>query len=266
MTAQLVTTLRLTALLVAVAELLTCGELLAVRAQFRAGGLADAAIAVAPRHFLLVRRASVGWIPLLAAGEAALALALFPLVLAGLNPLPAVAAIAVAAVLRNQLFPAGRDGSDDMSVIVSVSLLVALAGQSDPPVTECALGFIAAQLCLCYATAGLAKLIGPRWRSGEGLTAIMRTASYGSPLAAGLLARAPLLARLLSWLVIAGEISFPLLFILGGKAGACALVIGAVFQLTVAVLMGLNRFVPWFLAGYPAAFWVIQHYGLLRLF
>lgn len=257
-------TLRLTVLLVAAAELLTCAELLAVRAQFRAGGLADAAVAAAPRDFFLVRGASVGWIPVLATMEAALALALPCLVLAGRDPLPATLAIAVAVILRNQLSPGGRDGSDDMSIIMTVSLAIALAGQPDPLVTDCAFGFVAAQLCLCYATSGIAKLAGPRWRSGEALPAIMRTASYGSPSAAALLDRVPLLSLFLSWLVIAGEISFPVLIVIGGTAGIAALACGAVFQLGVAIFMGLNRFVPWFLAGYPAAFWIIQHYSLLR--
>jgi hypothetical protein len=266
MTALLMTTVvRLTVLLVAAAELLTCTELLAVRAQFRTGGLADAAVAAAPRGFPLMRRASVGWIPAIAAGEAVLALTLPCLVLAGVNPLPAVIGIAGAVIVRNQLFPAGRDGSDDMSIIVTVSLAIALAGRSDPPVAECALGFITAQLCLCYATSGIAKLIGPRWRSGEGLAAIMRTMSYGSPSAAALFGRVAPLACLVSWVVIAGEISFPVLMAFGGAAAVYALAIGAAFQVTVAALMGLNRFVPWFLAGYPAAFWTTQHYGLLHI-
>lgn len=256
--------IRLTIILVAAAELLTCTELLAIRSQFRVGGLADAALASAPGHFVLVRCVSVGWIPVLATAEAALALALPGLVFAGLDPLPAVLAITAAVIFRNQLAPAGRDASDDMSVIVTASLAIALAGRRDPAVTEIALGFITAQLCLCYATSGITKLTGPRWRSGQALPAIMRTMSYGSPAAAALLDRVPFLSLALSWLVIAGEISFPVLMVLGGLAGICALVCGALFQLSVAALMGLNRFVPWFLAGYPAAFWTIQHYGLLR--
>jgi hypothetical protein len=256
--------IRLTVILVAAAELLTCAELLAIRSQFRVGGLADAALTSPPGHFVLVRRVSVGWIPVLATAETVLALALLGLVFAGLDLLPAILAITIAVILRNQLSPAGRDASDDMSVIVTASLAIALVGRRDPSVTELAFGFITAQLCLCYATSGITKLAGPRWRSGQALPAIMRTASYGSPSAAALLDRVPFLALALSWLVIACEISFPVLMVLGGSAGVCALACGALFQLSVAALMGLNRFVPWFLAGYPAAFWTVQHHGLLR--
>jgi len=93
---------RLTALFAAVAALLTGTELLALRREFRSGGLADPAIATAPRQYVLVRRMSVAWMPILAGLEIALAVAIPSLILAALpvvvpvTLLAAVIAVAVA--------------------------------------------------------------------------------------------------------------------------------------------------------------------------
>jgi hypothetical protein len=250
---------RLTALLTAAAALLTGIELLTLRGEFRSGGLADPAIAAAPRQYVLVRRVSVGWIPGLAGLEIVLAVAIPCLILAALSVVVPVTLLAVVIAMQTQLFPSGRDGSDDMSVVVSASLALALIGSADAVIGHLAFIFIAAQLCLCYATSGISKLIGARWRSGDALAGIMRTGSYGHPWAAAALNRYPAVSRIISWTVISGEIAFPVLFVLGGTAGIVALIVAATFQLSVAASMGLNRFVPWFIAGYPAAVWTLQH-------
>jgi hypothetical protein len=255
---------RLTALLVAIAALLAGLELLSLRLEFRAGGLADPAIATPPRQYVLVHRLSVGWLPALAGLEIALAAALAGLALAAGPLVVPTTLLAVVLIGQTQLFPSGRDGSDDMSVVVTVALALALIGQADTVIGRLAFAFIAAQLCLCYTTAGVSKLIGARWRSGDAFAGIMRTASYGHPQTAALIDRYPVAAKAVSWTVISGEIAFPVLFLVGAAAGIAALgiaalVIAAGFQLSVAVSMGLNRFVPWFLACYPAAVWTLEH-------
>jgi hypothetical protein len=253
---------RLTALLVAVAALLTGIELLTLRREFRPGGLADPAIATAPRQYVLVRRLSVAWMPVLAGLEIVLAVAIPCLVIAALPVVVPVTLLAAVIAVQTQLFPSGRDGSDDMSVIVTASLALALISRADAVIGHLAFIFIAAQLCLCYATSGISKLIGSRWRSGDALAGIMRTASYGHPWGVAVLDRYPVVSPIISWTVISGEIAFPVLFVVGGIAGIVALIMAATFQLFVAVGMGLNRFVPWFIAGYPAAVWTLQHASL----
>jgi uncharacterized membrane protein YphA (DoxX/SURF4 family) len=187
------------------------------------------------------------------------------LLLAAVSTAIPLTVLAIVIMIRTQLLPSGRDGSDDMSVIVTTALAVATIAAGDRLIVIIALAFITAELCICYATSGISKLIGSRWRSGDALIGIMRTASYGHQAMAGMFDRLPSAARLASWFVICGEIAFPVLVILGGIAGIAALIIAACFQLMIAVTMGLNRFVPWFLTSYPAALWVVGHYGLLRL-
>jgi uncharacterized membrane protein YphA (DoxX/SURF4 family) len=239
-----------TALLVLAAALLTGAELLSLSAEFRAGGLVDPRYARPYPGYVLVRRVSVGRIPALARAEIALAAAL---------PVVPLAAVPLAAVvcLQAQLLPGGRDGSDDMATVVTVALALACVARG--PIASVALLFVAAQLCVCYVTSGAAKLTGPRWRSGEALVGIMRTRSYGHERVADLLSRSPTVARAVSWSVILGELALPVAIVAGGRAGIVALVLAACFQTSVAVTMGLNRFVPWYLASYPATLWAMRH-------
>jgi hypothetical protein len=268
----MVTALYQTVFIAALATVLTGLEIVALRHEVRPGGLLDASIARPRRQYVLVRPLSLRLLPLVAGGETGLAITLLALIVTGVprdggisstvavDATAVLLALAVSAV--TQLLPAGRDGADDMSMVVAITLAVAFVGRRDSAVLRAALGFLALQLCLCYATAGVSKLLGPRWRSGSALTGIMGTKSYGNPRVAALL-RPRSRALVISWLVIVGEMGFPVAVLVGGPIGAAALLAGALFQVTLAFVMGLNRFVPWFLSCYPATFWTMAHYGVL---
>lgn len=158
-------------------------------------------------------------------------------------------------VLRS---PFGLEGSDQMVILVLFCLLVA---GLDPSIAWIPIAFLAAQLCLAYVTAGLVKLFSPIWRQGAALPLIMSTSMYGSKRVHTLLTSASGAAKVICWLLIFWEVTFPLSLLAPVPVFIFYLAIGVVFHTTNAVVMGLNNFLPSFLACYPpviSCYWWIH--------
>jgi hypothetical protein len=152
----------------------------------------------------------------------------------------------------------GGDGAEQMAVIVLVATGLAVLPYPSETRVWLAVIFIVAQISLSYTTSGIAKLVSPIWRSGKALPAILSTYSHGHPWAASILSRYSKLAIAASWSVILFECLFPLLFLGPGWLVAVALVIGLMFHVICAFLMGLNSFLWAFPAVYPCviAMWL----------
>lgn len=90
------------------------------------------------------------------------------------------------------------------------------------------------------------------WLSGEAVSGVLATRSFGHRALAGLAASHPGATRAVARSTIALEFALPALAS-AGPAGAVAMVVGGTaFHAATALVMGLNRF-PWvFLATYPA--------------
>ena len=165
-------------------------------------------------------------------------------------------ALAALSALWSLRSPYGQDGSDQMAMLVTLSVAIAdVAGTAAARIM--ALWFVAAQLGLSYLVAGLAKAVSPVWRSGEALALVLRTSIYGHRRAYGWLQKQPWLGIIGCWTVIALEMAFPC-----GILAPRALVVGltcamAAFHLMSAVLMGLNTFLLAFLAAYPCWVWLL---------
>ncbi|MFE7720344.1 hypothetical protein ACFU44_15025 [Nocardia rhizosphaerihabitans] len=163
----------------------------------------------------------------------------------------AAAGIAVTYILLNMRSRFGGDGADQMTVIVFASLALAF-GVGQARADEIVLWFLAAQACLAYFTAGVAKLAGPTWRSGAALPEVLATQSYGHPWAGRVLARHRGVAVAMCWSIIVLECGFPLV-LLGIRPLTYALLIGAaLLHLGTAFLMRLTTFFWAFVATYPA--------------
>jgi hypothetical protein len=156
--------------------------------------------------------------------------------------------------LRNQL---GLDGSDQMTLVVATGVGVALL-VPDRDAATIALYYVAAQLLLSYAVAGIAKAVSPSWRSGRAIAGILDTIDHGSPPVGVFLKAHPLLARLACWSVILFECSAPLLILLGTPGAIAIIVAGLAFHVSIALLMGLNSFIWSFAAAYPALLLLAQ--------
>jgi len=150
----------------------------------------------------------------------------------------------------------GDDGSDQMNMIVLITLLLCVGPQSTPFLLQAGLWFIALQACLSYTTAGLAKVVSPTWRSGEAVYGVFNTGAYGLARVAHSLERRRWLKLFLCWSVIGMEILFPLCLLLPAPWGWFFLAWGFTFHLLCAIIMGLNSFFWAFIATYPAIFFV----------
>ncbi len=173
----------------------------------------------------------------------------------------ALAGVVAATAVVNYLCLLGGNGSDQMTTLLAVSLLLAYAFPANGAAREAVLLFIAAQACLSYFTAGIAKLLGPVWRSGDAVSRVFATRSYGLPQVNGFLQRRPWMGKILTWNVLAAEIAFPLVLVLPPSWAAVFLAWGVLFHVMNAFIMGLNVFFWAFVATYPA---IIFANGLVR--
>lgn len=183
------------------------------------------------------------------------ALALFSLA-AGGSPAVYLGAILVLSLVHSYRGLVGADGSDQMMTVVFCALFFAY-GSHDPAIRKMCVLFIGAQAILSYSVAGVAKLLSPKWRSGNAIREIMNTHCYGHPIIATLLNRASSATNLfISWQVMCFEVGFILIPILPSHWSYVLLLWGGVFHLLNAIFMGLNTFFWAFVATYPCLIFV----------
>jgi pimeloyl-ACP methyl ester carboxylesterase len=146
----------------------------------------------------------------------------------------------------------GTDGSDQAALLVQSAATVARLGGRNTRVADAALWFMGLQATLSYAASGWTKLTSPTWRSGEALTGILRTRSYGHPKVYELLRKYPQARDTMAAGVLAMESLFPLVYAAKGRLGPVFVGSAAAFHLANGHVMGLGRFIPSFLAMHPA--------------
>lgn len=162
-----------------------------------------------------------------------------------------VAVIALSSIALMLRTPFGNDGADQMSVLTFTALALGTVHPTLTAMRVC-LWFIALQVCLSYATSGLAKLVAPGWRSGVYLIDIFKTTMYGNGSMARLLLKHPVLAKYVARLVVLTECIFPLVLFVPGHAAFWLIAGGISFHAMAAFSMGLNTFFWSFIAAYPA--------------
>ncbi len=104
------------------------------------------------------------------------------------------------------------------------------------------------QMMLIYFVNGACKLLGPQWRGGDSLYYVLADLT----LTRWSLAQLPVahgLTRLLTWTVLAWEVSFPLLAALRWTRPA-ALAFGVLFHIGIFVFLELGMFAPYMLCLY----------------
>jgi len=146
----------------------------------------------------------------------------------------------------------GADGSDHFAFINFATSLVEKLYPNDKKAREFALAFIAAQSCLAYFTSGAVKMTSPVWRSGDAITGIFRTRTYGDSFFYRICRDHPPLAKVLAWTVMLSETAFPLVLVAPKPVARGILLSGIAFHLGNARFMGLNRFLWSFAGSYPA--------------
>lgn len=156
------------------------------------------------------------------------------------------AALALAPVHNN-----GGDGSDQASFATQAVTTIAHASNS-ASVRQAALWSITSQAVLAYVTSGWVKLLGDAWRSNEALVGVMRTRTYGARPLWRLLYRYPILSRVGEVGTLLIECAYPVVFALSPRYRNAYIAGIAGLHVTIAVAMGLGRFVPAFLSLQPA--------------
>lgn len=146
----------------------------------------------------------------------------------------------------------GTDGSDQVSFLVQSVATLARVGQRRSKIVDACLWYVALQGALSYTVSGWAKLAGASWRTGDALTGVTRTLTYGDPTAFRLFSRFPRLARALSTQVLVMECLFPAAFLFRGRLAPAMLASAAFFHVANARIMGLGRFVWSFVSMHPA--------------
>lgn len=146
----------------------------------------------------------------------------------------------------------GNNGSDDMVLLVMfASFLARLLNTRASAMAV--LFFISAQLSLAYLVSGLVKVSQLPWRNGTAMMRLMSTETFGHRGLLVLLGVSAKLAALLATLFVFGELFGSLAPWLPPPYALDLLLCAAAFHLATAVAMGLNTFVPAFVATYPAA-------------
>ncbi|MFC4001144.1 hypothetical protein ACFS2C_07705 [Prauserella oleivorans] len=156
----------------------------------------------------------------------------------------------------------GLDGSDHFAFINFVAALVEKLFPNDRRAREAVLAFIAAQSCLAYFTSGAVKLTSPVWRSGEAITGVFRTRTYGDKFFYDLTKNNKPLAKAVAWGVMIAEVLFPLVLVAPKPVARAILASGVAFHLGNARFMGLNRFLWSFVATYPAVAYFSRSLGV----
>ncbi len=141
-------------------------------------------------------------------------------------------------------------GSDTMTFVVGLPLVVQSLFPEHPAVSALAIAAIATQLLLSYLLAGVAKLRSPLWRDGSALAILVSREHYQVPPWFKRFAARRTVSRLLSCAVLVFECTAPLALL---NRNTCYgyLALALLFHLGNAVTLGLNRFVWAWLAAFP---------------
>lgn len=150
----------------------------------------------------------------------------------------------------------GSDGSDQMNLLILITLCLCAIPFGTTSVIQIGVIFIAIQSCFSYFVAGFSKLLSMPWRKGEAVREIFKTRTYGSEKVYNYLKGKKGLNLFLCWSVIILECLFPLVLFLPLEIGGLFLIWGISFHLLNALIMGLNTFFWAFLASYPSIIFV----------
>jgi hypothetical protein len=150
----------------------------------------------------------------------------------------------------------GRDGADEVLNVMLFGILSYYLINRTDTLHSAGLIFIISQLTLSYFISGYYKLISPVWRSGEAIKKIICTEYYGKPSLAHLINRR--LAKIVCWITILWEVTFPLVWICPFPYSLIWLGFGIVFHISTAIIMGLNTFMLSFLSAYPLLFYFLS--------
>ena len=165
---------------------------------------------------------------------------------------PALILLAFTSIYHANYRRVGGDGSEEIALIVIISTALSTGVLYSNTSALIAICFIGGQCLLSYLTAGIAKLSSRTWRSGEAMGLIIGTEAYGSPKMCEIIKQNPTLGSILTWSVILFEIVLPVSILVWPYGVIVLIILGLLFHVASAFIMGLNGFPLSFLSTYPA--------------
>lgn len=247
-------TLRLSGALVAVAVAMSSAEVFASRRDYAADGVFAPRVPAGSRGTPRYRRGVVWPSTTSVAVVASFRLIVIAPLLWPSTPAWILGGCALIALLLGlciqRVSQSGGDGAEGIATVVLGGVSVGFLSSS-PVVASSAVLFVAAQATLAYTAAGLYKAWSPPWRSGEALVRILGVQTFGNARLQVLLLRKPTLSRYLAWGTVVWECTFPIVFVAPMWVALAWLLVGLLFHLGCAIVMGLNTFVWSFASTYP---------------
>ncbi len=169
----------------------------------------------------------------------------------------AAAALLLGVVLE-RYSPGGGDGAEGILSATLGGVAIGLLSGT-PAVASAAVAFIAMQAVLAYSVAGWYKAFSFPWRSGEALPGILALRVVGNHRVRAFLARHRTLAKRIAWATIVWECASPVVLLAPAWMAAGWLIVGLLFHLMCARIMGLNTFLWSFVSTYPAVLYANHH-------
>lgn len=151
-------------------------------------------------------------------------------------------------------FPLGRDGSDQLLLVLSLAVLGYSVRPSELSAAVFA-GLICAHLVVGYEISGVTKLAGKPWRSGRALGEILSTRCYGWPALGAALPQWALATA--GWSVMIFEATFIAVLIPWPPVGLAVIALGVLFHFGTWLTMGLNSFFVGYVGAYPVLIWMV---------
>jgi hypothetical protein len=145
----------------------------------------------------------------------------------------------------------GIDGSDQLKVIITFSILGYFCFFNIGPIRYLFLGFTTINLFLSYFVAGFAKLISIAWLNGSAIKGIASTSIFGNKMIFKFVKDSIILQKMISYSTIIFEVGIIFIFLDPIPLTLFYMILGILFHITVALTMGLNSFVFTFTSAYP---------------
>lgn len=254
-------------IILAVGLIVSSSELISIKDEFKKGGILSTSLS---RSYLLnsgnpvnkffatviIKRKKVQIILLVRLVSAIFLLFVPPL---SIFTLAALSIIFICSLLFHFSVPLGKDGSDQMLFIVISGLLITQFSLKFDNFWLASVGlwFITLQCILAYFTAGVGKLFGFTWRSGNALTNVLSTQTFGNKNIDKIISM-PIISKFFNWSVVGFEVLFPIVLFLSVPWSLLLIGLALLFHLGIAYIMGLNTFIWAFGATYPAVLFCSQ--------
>jgi hypothetical protein len=152
-----------------------------------------------------------------------------------------------------------NNGADQLSNIILIAVSLSTLEGDGKPIKIFSIIFIACQAELSYLTSGFLKLLEKDWRNGHYLKGIFDTGNFGNRRFNEVLSKHPVFYKVISNVVIYGELCLGFAFLFPPYICLPLLAFGLIFHLSTAIIMGLNTFFWVFSATYPAIWFISVH-------